>query len=191
MTSTAKANDHATACALDAEFVNMARAGQDAGYNALVDRHLPALVGFLKYLGAPSSQLDDIVQETFTKAFRNLTMFDTGRSFSTWILTIGRNAFYDHCRKNSREREFLKELPTEQPKSVEDSVVGRHTLDQLLEQLSEDAKLLVELRVFREMPFSEMAEFLACSEGALRVKFHRVMKSLRVAAERFTEERSG
>lgn len=174
----------------DAHDIEGALAGRREAFEALVDRHLGSLVGFFRYLAAPSHLVDDLVQETFTKAFNSLARFDRERSFSTWLLSIGRNTYFDHCRQHARERVQLEQLdrPITSP-GIEEDIVNRRMLDDLLAILSEDARLLVELRIFQELPFSEISQLLGDTEGALRVRFHRILGMLRqkVGKEQYHE----
>ncbi|NLI75044.1 MAG: sigma-70 family RNA polymerase sigma factor [Candidatus Riflebacteria bacterium] len=169
----------------DADLVHRALEGARDGYCGLVDRHLPSLVGFLRYLNAPPPLVDDLVQETFTKAFGHLADYDPERPFTTWLFSIGKNTFYDHCRKHHREQKMLDAHPATRESAtegVEEGAVKRRTLEELLASLTEEERMLVQLRIYQDLPFGEIAQVLGDSEGALRVRFHRVLKTLRVAA---------
>lgn len=165
----------------DADLVGQVRAGRREGFEPLVRRHVPSLMRFLQYLGVPRDLQDDLIQETFAKAFERLGQYDTGRPFVTWLLTIGRNLFYDQCRKTSQER---REPPPPEPATaepIETTVLGNLSVEQLLQHLPADARVLVELRIFRELPFAEISKTMDVPEAHLRVRFQRVMARLRQA----------
>ncbi|RCK78115.1 MAG: RNA polymerase sigma-70 factor, ECF subfamily [Candidatus Ozemobacter sibiricus] len=171
----------------DADLVRRALEGARDGYAGLVDRHLPSLVGFLRYLNAPPPLVDDLVQETFTKAFKHLRDYDPRRPFTTWLFSIGKNTFYDHCRKHHREQKMLEAHPPAPDTSfegVEEGVVKRRTLEELLASLNEQERMLIQLRIYQDLPFAEIAQIMGDSEGALRVRFHRILKTLRAAASK-------
>jgi RNA polymerase sigma factor (sigma-70 family) len=169
----------------DAELVTQAMAGSQSGYTGLVDRHLGPLVGFLRYLGTPADLVDDIAQETFTRAFRSLNQYDSGRPFGSWLLTIGKHAFYDHCRASRRQAKPTDALPlpAESGPGLEENVIKRRSVEELLAGLPEDARLLVELRVFQDWSFAEIAALLETQEGNVRVRFHRLLRRLRESVE--------
>jgi len=168
----------------DAELVRRALAGAREGYAGLVDRHLPALVGFLRYLNAPAPLVDDMVQESFTKAFQHLSEYDPQRSFTTWLFSICKNTFYDHCRRHNREQKMLdaRNRNPQIAEGVEEGAIKRRTLEELLASLTEEEKLFVQMRIYQDLPFGEIAQVLGDTEGSLRVRFHRILKTLRVAA---------
>ncbi len=167
----------------DADLVGQILEGEASRFDELVRRHLGSLVGFFRYLHVKPEILDDMVQETFLKALRKLTSFDRKKPFSTWLLTIGKHTCIDHFRKNAREKKNMEgdtsPVATESP---ENQIVTRQTLETVLATLPEDAKLLLELRIYKQLPFSEIAETLEESEIGVRVKFHRLLKILRERA---------
>ena len=170
----------------DSELVSLAREGSKKAFEALVRRFTPGLVGFLHSLETPVSLVDDIVQETFTKAFFRLVQFDQSRRFSTWLFGIGKNAFFDHCRKNARERKMFDSLDISTfllpPEKFEEQVEKQKTVEELLQLLPEKAKILIELRIFRDLPFAEIADLLDDTEGNVRIKFFRIIHQLRTLA---------
>jgi RNA polymerase sigma-70 factor (ECF subfamily) len=166
----------------DAHLVTLAREGRRNGFESLVHRHLPALVGFFRYLRAPPSLIDDLVQETFAKTFRNLDLYDPNRSFITWLLSIARNLFYDQCRRSAHDPVLPGELQATGTMRVEEEVIQRLSLQDLLARLPEESRFLVELRIFQDLPFAEIAKVTNESEGALRVRFHRILQQLRQRA---------
>ena len=168
------------ACRSDADLVQETRDGHTAAFDLLVERHLSATVGFFRYLRVPPNSLEDLVQDTFLRAFRKLDLFDPTRTFSVWLLTIGRNLYFDQRRKNSFSEVTLEraDIPTPGP---EDEIIERHSVQELLESLPEEARFLLELRIFRDLPFPEIAELTGESESTLRVRFHRLMQRLRLS----------
>ncbi|MFZ2958442.1 MAG: sigma-70 family RNA polymerase sigma factor [Candidatus Ozemobacteraceae bacterium] len=172
----------------DAELVARVRSGHLDGFGALMDRHLPSLVGFFHYLGVPSAIIDDLSQETFFKAFRKLDLYDVQRPFAAWLITIGRNVFLDERRKTGRESRLLR-LPSEPPSfpSVEDTVIERATARELLDALDEGGRFLLEMRLFQDLPFSDIAEMTGEPETTLRVRYHRLLNRLRLVVSRAGE----
>lgn len=166
----------------DADLVAEVRAGRREGFEPLVRRHVPSVLGFLRYLGVPADLQDDLVQETFTRAFERLDQYEVRRPFVSWLLGIARNLFYDHCRKNSRDRREPPPPDPERVGAIEETVLGNLSVEAILHSLPADARLLVELRIFRELPFADIGATMGVSEAPLRVRFQRVMARLRQAA---------
>src|SRR6267378_7655889 len=78
--------------------------GDEQAAAELVRRHARALVRFLAAAGAPEADLDDLVQETFIRAFRAVGRFRGQCRFRTWLLTIGGNVLKDAARRAKRSR---------------------------------------------------------------------------------------
>lgn len=167
----------------DRDLVAAALAGRQHGFAGLVTRNLPGLVGFLRHLEAPPSAIDDLVQETFTRAFRSLATYDVERPFITWLLSIARNTLYDERREHARQRDLAQaaagaamRAPTP---GVEEQVVGRQTLQEALASLDEPARFIIEMRLIHDLPFGDIAATTGETEGNLRVRFHRALGRLR------------
>ncbi|HNV68988.1 MAG TPA: sigma-70 family RNA polymerase sigma factor [Candidatus Ozemobacteraceae bacterium] len=169
----------ATPAGSDADLVRETLAGQNGAFDLLVDRHLSAAVGFFRYLRVPPNRLEDLVQETFLRAFRKLELYDATRSFSVWLLTIGRNLYFDERRRCSFSEVPIEHIERSTP-SPEDEIIERHTARELLDSLPDESRLLLELRIYRDLSFPEIAELTGEAETTLRVRFHRLMLRLRL-----------
>src|SRR6266446_5795252 len=78
--------------------------GDEQAAAELVRRHARALARFLAGAGAPESELDDLVQETFIRAFRRVDRFRGQCQFRTWLMTIGGNVLKDFGRRAARRK---------------------------------------------------------------------------------------
>ena len=170
----------------DIDLVAKARQGDAFGFQELVRRYLNQLQGFLRYLHAPSDKVEDLCQETFLKAFRSLQSFDGQRPFLNWLLSIARNSLYDEWERHRRNSRLEQNQPIDSltTPGVEEQVIVRQTAQELLEALNDSDRLLLELRIYRDLAFAEIAELTGETEGALRVRFHRLIQRLRLTAEK-------
>src|SRR2546430_7618392 len=85
--------------AADAALIAAWQGGDEQAAAELVRRHARALARFLGAAGAPDADLDDLVQETFIRAFRAVGRFRGQCQFRTWLLTIGGNVLKDAARR--------------------------------------------------------------------------------------------
>src|SRR3954465_10906374 len=83
----------------DPALVSAYRNGDEQAAAELVRRHAQPLARFLYSLGAGQDEVEDIVQETFFRAFRRIESWVGGATFRTWLFTIGSNALRDIYRK--------------------------------------------------------------------------------------------
>ncbi len=165
----------------DLKLIEKIRHGDAESLEKLVNRYLSQLVGFFNYLRVPDIHIDDMVQETFEKVIRNLEKFDSEKPFSTWLLTVGRNHYFDLCRKEKRQSEFKLQKDSEFVASPEEQIVDRETASDILRDLSPADRFLLEMRVFQQMPFSEIAEITGEIETTLRSRFFRLLGRLRIS----------
>src|SRR5687767_6192260 len=82
----------------DQSLVSAYRAGEERAATELVGRHVAALGRFLYSSGAGWDEVEDLVQETFFRAFRRLETWRGEASFRSWLLTIAGNLLKDHFR---------------------------------------------------------------------------------------------
>src|SRR3989449_5455880 len=90
--------------AADAVLIAAWQGGDEQAAAELVRRHARALARFLAAAGAPEADLDDLVQETFIRAFRAVGRFRGQCQFRTWVLTIGGNVLKGAARRVARGR---------------------------------------------------------------------------------------
>src|SRR3989449_6625683 len=90
--------------AADAVLIAAWQGGDERAAAELVRRHARALARFLAAAGAPEADLDDLVQETFIRAFRAGARFRGQCQFRTWLLTIGGNVLKDAARRFQQVR---------------------------------------------------------------------------------------
>src|SRR6266496_4009234 len=93
-----------TETAPDSALIAAWQAGDEQAAAELVGRHARPLARFLAGAGAPEADVDDLVQETFIRAFRAVDKFRGQCQFRTWLLTIGGNVLKDAGRRAGREK---------------------------------------------------------------------------------------
>ncbi|OGK07910.1 MAG: hypothetical protein A2W80_10040 [Candidatus Riflebacteria bacterium GWC2_50_8] len=164
------------------ELIELAKKGQKQAFAMLVKRHYGTVMYYLMGFGVKKSDAEDITQEAFINAFRKIDQFKTSGSFVGWLLRIARNQHIDKLRK---ERKFdttgneldLLNLPDDRTPELQ--VISDAAVDDLYSGLKPQEKVLLDLRVFQQMSFAEIAEALGSSEGNARLVFHRLIVKLR------------
>ncbi len=98
----------------DAELVSRAAAGDDAAFRALYDRHRPAVFRLARGFAAfGPDDVDDVVQETFVRAFRALARLEQRDRFGAWILAIARNRALSRLARARSAAELADDLERE------------------------------------------------------------------------------
>ena len=167
----------------DAALVAAYRAGSEAAAAELVRRHTAPLGRFLYSSGAGVSEVEDLVQETFFRAFRRLDSWRGEASLRNWLFTIGSNLLKDQYRRR-RGRVVVsledRDLPdtadpasdlaaNEAERRLRDGLVG-------LPRLQREVFLL---RAQEGMEYGEIAHALGTTPGAARVHYHHAVKRLK------------
>ncbi len=163
------------------------RGGDEAAATELVRRHAQAVARYLSAAGA-GEDVDDLVQETFFRAFRKLDGYRGPASFRTWLIAIGSNALKDLGRRVARrpvvaleDRDLVDEgsdpheatMVRDLEQRVQQAVAG-------LPPMQRDVFLL---RAQQGMDYGDIAEALETSAGAARVHYHQAVKRLKKALE--------
>ncbi len=159
------------------------QAGDERGARELVARHAKALARFLAGAGAPDADLDDLVQETFIRAFRAIGGFRGQCRFRTWLLAIGGNALKDLGRRIGRRRvvpldERLAARDGD-PQQRAEAGETEERLRQGLERLPRMQRDVFLLRAQQGLEYEEIAAALDTSTGAARVHYHHAVKRLK------------
>ncbi len=173
----------ATAVVSDGDLIAQYLAGDEQAATELVRRHTAALARFLAVQGAPDDELEDVVQDSFVKAFRGLRSFRGGARFRTWLLAIGANVLKDR-RRLWRKRvvvELSPDLPDRSADPAGEAEAG-WTAARLAEEIGKLPRLqrgVFVLRAQQGVEYGEIAKGLGISEGSARVHFHHAVKRLK------------
>jgi len=167
----------------DAELIQRWKGGDQRAATALVERHSPALARFAVSQGA-RSDIDELVQDTFVRAFNSIDGFRGESSFRTWLLTIERRLLLDR-RRSEKRRPDKVEIQEGDASTQFDALDGmvadeaRKRLTQAVTKLSPTQREVFTLRVAEGMSYKEIADAVGTTEGAARVHYHNAMRSVK------------
>lgn len=173
----------------DASLVEAYMAGDESAASVLVRRHSSAMARFVYGLGAPSADVDDLLQETFFRAFRAIGTFRGDASFRGWLFRIAANAARDHHRRGKRRGVSLsledRELPDlADPVGEAEASEAEEQLNRALTRLPPKQRDVFLLRAQQGLAYEEIAESLGTTPGAARVHYHHAVKRLKEAMAR-------
>jgi len=175
--------DPVTVPADDAELIAAWQGGNEPAATELVRRHARALARFLAGSGAPEGDLDDLVQESFIRAFRAIAGFRGQCQFRTWLLTIGGNALKDLGRRLQRRRVVPLDEDIESrdgdPHQRAEAGETEERLQRGLDRLPRMQREVFLLRAQQGLEYDEIASALETSPGAARVHYHHAVKRLK------------
>ena len=141
------------------------------------------MLGFLYRLTGDYQLAEDLAQETFVKAFRNLAAFDTTRRLSSWLFRIAHNTGMDALRRRKPTVSLDSEEEGTEPAAPADGdPVERKALGQALQRalarLRPDQRAAVALRYEDGLSFDEIGRVLGMPEATARSHVHRARKEL-------------
>lgn len=170
-----------------AELIEKAKKEDQKAFNTLLNTYWSDVYRFQFSKTGNEDEAEDIAIKTFSKAFDKIHLYNERYNFKTWLISISKNIFIDHLRKertetisiNKKESEAYK-IFDESP-SAEDQLIIDQNLAQLLhylKQLKPHHQEIINLRYFREMSYKEMAEKLNEPMSNIKVKLLRAKKLL-------------
>jgi len=180
----------------DEELVRRAQGGSEEAFSALVDRYAPVVYRLARGITGGPQDAEDVVQETFLRAFRHLESFSPSRAtFKTWLLTIARNQSINVFGALKRRTvRFLSEFnleeqatgPSGDPFSGGDS--GGESLlaikqefsrvEQALEQLPARQRTAMMLKAQEDMSYDQIAQVMNTSVSSVESLIFRGRKRL-------------
>jgi RNA polymerase sigma-70 factor, ECF subfamily len=167
----------------DRELIARWKAGDERAATELVQRHASALARFAVSCGE-RNDVDELVQDTFVRAFNSLDGFRGESSFRTWLFTIERRLLLDRRRadKRRRDRTEVQEGDAATEYDALDSLVADETqakLREAVQHLSPTQREVFSLRVAEGLSYKEIAEAVGTTEGAARVHYHNAMRTVK------------
>jgi RNA polymerase sigma-70 factor, ECF subfamily len=167
----------------DSALVAAYRSGDERAASELVARHAKALGRYLYGSGAPAFSVEDLVQETFFRAFRALESWRAEASFRSWLFRIGSNLRKDLYRREGKRIVLpIEDADVPDSSDPEGEVRATEMEQRLLEGLGRLPRLQREvflLRAQQGMDYEEICISLGTTPGAARVHYHHAVRRLK------------
>jgi RNA polymerase sigma-70 factor (ECF subfamily) len=179
MTDVAPTSDDQT----DFDLVARWKGGDERAATLLVTRHADAIARFAASLGA-RDEVDEVVQDTFVRAFASLDGFRGESAFRTWLFTIARRLLLDRRRSVRRrgEQVEVKDSDVRTEYDALDGLVAQEAEGRMraaLGRLTPTQRAVFTLRVGEGMSYREIADVVGSTEGAARVHYHNAMRAIK------------
>jgi RNA polymerase sigma-70 factor, ECF subfamily len=184
----------------DLELVEACQAGDDEAFDALARRYTDRLYNVVYRFLGNHEDAQDVVQETFVRAYNSLDSFEGKSKFYTWLYSIAtnlaRNALRDRGRKGRDQGVSLEKLQDEAPNVAQrvtqsnarpDVVAAGNELNDALqaciETLPEQNRMVFVLRTVDGLKYDEIAAVLACPRGTVKSRLNQARVLLRDALQ--------
>jgi len=178
----------ASASAIVEDAVSRARTGDADAFHLIFRRYSKPLLSFIYNLIGDRDQAEELVQETFVRAYRRLGSLREESYLSTWLFGIARNVVREVIRRKYSDRPLvgLEDVGAADPRSFAagpDEPLMAHELRRAvraaLAGLPEDGRVVFVLKVIHQMKYRQIARITGSSVGKLKTDLHRARRQMR------------
>ena len=166
----------------DLEVVDQVKSGDKKAYSILVRRHQKALFRMCVRFMKDTDAAEDVVQESFIKAYERLASFEARASFRSWLFQIAVNTAKNKLRDTRKNMTDIDDVPLGVGARAEKDLI--HVAVSQLIQKHVDAlpfkqKTALTLRIYEDMSFKEIAEVMECPYDTAKANYRHALMSLR------------
>lgn len=185
----------------EAELIAAVLKGDTASFEPLVQKYSPRVFATARRYARRESEVEDIVQEVWSKAYQKLGSFRGEAPFEHWLMRLAVRTCYDFLRGHQRNRETSFSELTEpesdwldrfvnQPDSAgEDADAARQLVEKILQQLSPPARLIIMLLEIEDRSVKEISQLTGWSIPLVKVRAFRARAEMRKVLARIAREK--
>ena len=161
----------------DKALIKKCQRGDRQAFDELIRLYYDYVSGFLLKNTVDETLSEDLTQETFLKMIRSIEKYDPGgsASFGTWLITIAKNCYIDHLRRNRIHLEDIDSLPVEDERNVADEVERKLQYEQIMEAmetLPPEQALALKLKYVEDMTLAQIAERFGVQQKTIKSRIH-------------------
>jgi RNA polymerase sigma-70 factor (ECF subfamily) len=178
---------------LDQVLVERAQAGDKKAFGLLVEKYNRKLARLLSRMIRDQTEVEDVVQESFIKAYRALHNFRGDSAFYTWLYRIGINTAKNYLVSLGRKPQVLNDVEIEDAENFEGGTDMRtmetpetalatkqiaQTVNDTVASLPDDLRTAITLRELEGMSYEEIATIMQCPIGTVRSRIFRARETI-------------
>jgi RNA polymerase sigma-70 factor, ECF subfamily len=175
----------------EAELIAAVLKGDAASFEPLVQKYSPRIFATARRYARRESEVEDIVQEVWLKAFERLRSYRAEAPFEHWLMRLAVNACYDALRSHQRNREttfaeltdpeedWLDRFVSHPDTAEENADAARQLIQRVMERLSPAARLIITLLEIEERTVKEIAQLTGWSVPLVKVRAFRARAEMR------------
>jgi RNA polymerase sigma-70 factor (ECF subfamily) len=185
----------------DAELIAAVLKGDAASFEPLVQKYSPRIFATARRYARRESEIEDIAQDIWLKAFERLESFRGEAPFEHWLMRLAVRTCYDSLRAHQRNREttftelsepeqdWLDRFVSQSDAASENADAARQLIARVLEQLSPAARLVITLQEIEQRSVKEVAELTGWSVPLVKVRAFRARAEMRKVLSRIAKEK--
>ncbi len=175
----------------EAELIAAVLKGDAASFEPLVQKYSPRVFATARRYARRESEIEDIAQEVWLKAFSKLQSFRGEAPFEHWLMRMAVRTCYDFLRGHQRNREssfseisepeddWLERFVADPGSAAEDADAAKMLVGRVLEKLSPPARLVITLLEIEDRSVKEIAELTGWSVPLVKVRAFRARGEMR------------
>ena len=178
---------------IDQQLVERAQRGDKQAFELLVSKYQRKLARLLSRFIRDPTEVEDVAQEAFIKAYRALPTFRGDSAFYTWLYRIGINTAKNYLVAMGRRAPTTTDIDSEEAESFEDGEQLRdlntpenemmsrqvaETVNQTLEELPEELRTAITLREIEGLSYEDIANIMNCPIGTVRSRIFRAREAI-------------
>lgn len=158
---------------------------QSYGFNLLVRKYQERLYFHIRKMVLLHDDADDLLQQTFIKAWSNITLFRGDSQLYTWLYRIASNACIDFLKdKKKRSYTSIDDVPPHYLNAIEeDPLFTGDEMEKVFQKalllLPDKQRLVFNLKYFDELKYEEISEITGTSVGALKASYHHAVEKIK------------
>ena len=185
----------------EAELIAAALKGDAASFEPLVEKYSPRVFATARRYARRDSEVEDIVQEVWMKAFQKLASFRGEAPFEHWLMRLAVHTCYDFLRGHQRnresafseltdpEQEWLDRFVTQPESASENADAARQLIGRIMEQLSPPARLIITLLEIEDRSVKEISKLTGWSVPLVKVRAFRARAEMRKLLAKITQDK--
>jgi RNA polymerase sigma-70 factor (ECF subfamily) len=178
---------------IDQALVERAQAGDQRAFGMLVEKYQRKLARLLSRMMRDQAEIEDVVQESFIKAYRALPNFRGDSAFYTWLYRIGINTAKNHLVAMGRRPQVARDVEIEDAENFEDADELRtmetpesemmskeiaQTVNDTVMALPDELRTAITLREIEGLSYEEIATLMSCPIGTVRSRIFRAREMI-------------
>ena len=164
----------------DLDLVKEVKSGDKSAYGELVRRHQKALYRLALRFTGDHGTAEDVVQDSFVKAYQKLSTFEERSSFKSWLFRIAINTSKNKLRAQSNSNLDIDSVVVSVESRVQSDFEHKELqgfINEEVQKLPDRQRMALSLRVFEDMSFQEIAQIMGCPYDTAKANYrHAVLK---------------
>ena len=179
----------------DIQIIKKVIDGDKSAFNDIMNRHEKSILNFAYRMLSNRTEAEDVTQEVFLRAYKNIETFEARAKFSTWLFKIARNLCLNKLRHTFRfptfsidkpvrgsEYDFQRQIEDKKQVSPISNIFSKeiqNAVKAALGSLPKNQKMAVILRRYEDMSYEEISVIMGCSVSAVKSLLNRAKQTLK------------